>query len=117
MILCGFYIYMCYSSQRFKETTFTKVEGEFEQFFFIFFIIQMADDINHAADNNTNSLKRLPVLVRILFKFSSWIIIQRYFLSRYYEDYYIYPFGKQNFFVFSTSNQEFKDIITSIYSC
>ncbi|KAK3715482.1 hypothetical protein RRG08_051455 [Elysia crispata] len=23
---------------------------------------QMADDINHAADNNTNPLKRLPVL-------------------------------------------------------
>ena len=51
-------------------TTFTKVEGEFEQFF-LFFIIQMADDINHAANNNTNPLKRLPVLVRILFKFSS----------------------------------------------
>ena len=52
-------------------TTFTKVEGEFEQFLKIFFIIQMADDINHAADNNTNPLKRLPVLVRILFKFFS----------------------------------------------
>ena len=36
-----------------------------------FFIIQMADDINHAADNNANPLKRLPVLVRILFKFFS----------------------------------------------
>ena len=44
-------------------TTFTKVEGEFEQFFF-FFLIHMADDINHATDNNTNPLKRLPVLVR-----------------------------------------------------
>ena len=46
----------------------------------------MADDINHAADNNTIplSLKRLPVLVRN-------------FLSRYYEDYYIYLFDKQDF--------------------
>ena len=72
---------------------FTKVEGEFEQFFYY----QMADGINYAADNNTNPLKRLPVLVRILFKFSSRIIIQHYFLSRYYEDYYIYLFDKHNF--------------------
>ena len=28
-------------------TTFTRVKGEFE----FFFLIQMADDINHAADN------------------------------------------------------------------
>ena len=52
-------------------TTFNKVEGKYEQFFKNFFIIQMADDINHAADNNTNPLKQLSVLIRILFKFFS----------------------------------------------
>ena len=52
-------------------TTFIKVKGIFEQLKKKFFIILMTDDINHAADNDTNPFKRLPVLVRILFKIFS----------------------------------------------